>query len=140
MYIYDIQSVKQQLRVSAVSKIILLHSFPGCDITSRIAGIGQDKLLRLVSKLDEGISSVFYICESTKEEIRKSGERLFALLLNLPPEIETLDDAILRTFNTKVLKSSTAIECTTLPLTSAELLISIHIGSTIRYKTGMEIN
>ena len=117
--VYDIQSVKKQFGSRAVSKILLLHSFTGCDTTSRILGVGQDRLLKLEAKLDESVSSIFYDPDSAKEQIKVAGENIFALLLGLPMEQDTLDSARLKAFNTKVIKSSSVIECGTLPPTSA---------------------
>ena len=116
---YDIQSVKRQLGDSVVSIILLLHAFTGSDTTSRILGVGKDKLLKLHEKIDSSISEGFYSPHSSKECIKKAGERLISIILNIPLAVETLDDERLRLFHTMVVKNSKVIECSSLPPTSS---------------------
>ena len=117
--VYDIQSVKRQLGDSVVSIILLLHAFTGSDTTSRILGVGKDKLLKLHEKIDSSISEGFYSPHSSKECIKKAGERLISIILNIPLAVETLDDERLRLFHTMVVKNSKVIECSSLPPTSS---------------------
>ena len=116
---YDIKSVRNQLGPKATSAILLLHSFTGCDTTSRILGIGQDRLLKLVTKIDNQVISTFYAPDSSKDDVKIAGEKLFDLLLNLSANEETLDATRLNIFQSKVIKGSAVIECKSLPPTSA---------------------
>ena len=54
-----------------------------------------------------------------KERIKMAGEKIFAFLLGLPMEEDTLDSARLKAFNANVINSSSVIKCDTLPPTSA---------------------
>ena len=116
--IYDIQSVRSHLGVKGTSSILLLHSFSGCDTVSRIYGIGKSKLLNLRQKLSDTVVRTFYRSDSTKDQIKISGEKIFCLLLNLPSG-EGLDAARLRLFNSKLVKGNAALDSTSLPPTSA---------------------
>ena len=81
--IYDLKSGITSLGVKGASSILLLHSFTGCDTVSRIFGVGQGRLLNIRGKLT--IIQTFYSHDSTKEEIKSAGEKIFFLLLNLSP-------------------------------------------------------
>ena len=96
----------------------MLHSFTGCDTVSRIFGVGQGRLLNIRGKLTESIIQTFYSHDSTKEEIKSAGEKIFYLLLNLSPSDGNLDAARLWLFNAKVIKGCAAIDSTSLPPTS----------------------
>ena len=117
--VYDVNAVKNQLGHPVVSMILLIHAFTGCDTTSRILGIGKDKLQKLHAKIDETISVAFYSSTSSKESIKKGGEQLFLILLNIPMGSQTLDSARLTLFNTMVVKNSKVIDCSSLPPTSS---------------------
>ena len=69
--VYDIQSAKRQLGDSVVSMIILLYAFTGSDTTSRILGVGRDKLLKLHEKIDRSISEEFYSQILQKNVLKK---------------------------------------------------------------------
>ena len=60
-----------------MDKILLLYSFTGCDTTSRILGVGKEKLLKLASSLPMEVVSVFLSQTSTKEEVKHAGEKVF---------------------------------------------------------------
>ena len=75
--------------------------------------------LNIRGKLTESIIQTFYSHESTKEEIKSAGEKIFFLLLNLSPSDGNLDASRLRLFNAKVIKGCAAIDSTSLPPTSA---------------------
>ena len=115
----DLKSVITSLGVKGASSILLLHSFTGCDTVSRIFGVGQGRLLNIRGKLTESIIQTFNSHESTKEEIKSAGEKIFFLLLNISPSDGNLDAARLRLFNAKVIKGCAAIDSTSLPPTSA---------------------
>ena len=117
--IYDLKSVITSLRVKGASSILLLHSFTGCDTVSHIFGVGQGRLLNIRGKLTESIIQTFYSHDSTKEEIKSAGEKIFFLLLNLSHSDGNRDAARLWLFNAKVIKGCAAIDSTSLPPTSA---------------------
>ena len=125
--IYDLKYVITSLGVKGASSILLLHSFTGCDTVSRIFGVGQGRLLNIRGKLTESIIQTFYSHDSTKEQIKSAGEKIFFLLLNLSPSDGNLDTARLRLFNAKVIKGCAAIDSTSLTPTSAlqQLLMNI---------------
>ena len=91
--VYDLQSVKSQLGDATVSALFVLYAFTGCDTTSRIHGVGQDKLLKIRHKLDESVVSPFYNANATKDEIKQTGESIFIQLLGLSPNESSLDAA-----------------------------------------------
>ena len=119
--IYDLKSVITSIGIKGASSILQLHSFSftGCETLSRIFGVGQGRLLNIRGKLTESIIQTFYSHDSTKEEIKSVGEKIFFLLLNLSPSDGKLDAARLRLFNSKVIKGCAAIDSTSLPPTSA---------------------
>ena len=86
------------LGVKGASSILLLYSFTGCDTVSRIFGVGQGRLLNIRGKLTESIIQTFYSHDSTKEEIKSAGEKIFFLLLNLSASDGNLDAARLWLF------------------------------------------
>ena len=96
--IYDLKSVITSLGVKGASSILLLYSFTGCDTVSRIFGVGQGRLLNIRGKLTESIIQTFYSHDSTKEEIKSAGEKIFFLLLNLSASDGNLDAARLWLF------------------------------------------
>ena len=75
--------------------------------------------MNIRGKLTESIIQTFYSHDSTKEEIKSAGEKIFFLLLNLSPSDGNLDAARLRLFIAKVIKGCAAIDSTSLPPTSA---------------------
>ena len=83
--------------------ILLTHAFLGCDTTSRIYGIGKDKIIRS-TKLQEvcrDAADIFYSANATKEQVQEEGEMLLLNLLNRPT-MASLNEARGKIFMEKV--------------------------------------
>lgn len=79
--IYDIKELRNKLGQKIVNAIVLIHAFTGCDTTSRIHGIGKDKLFKVINNTDTNIIDTFYSRDSSVSQIKNAGERLFLLIL-----------------------------------------------------------
>ena len=97
--------------------MLLIHAFTGCDTTSRIYGVGKDKLFEMANNIVNGILEAFYAADSTANHIREVDEKLLLQLLTLTAP--TLDAARVITLEQRTLSLTSHIKCQQLPPTSS---------------------
>lgn len=98
---------------------LIVHAVAGCDITSRLFGIGKKVPLRKI-KSDEHFrkQAEMFSVVATTEEIHTPGEETVTCLYGGHPG-EGLDELRHRLFCEKVSKSTAAVQVHTLPPASA---------------------
>ena len=111
--VYNMEELRNKLGQRIVNGILLIHAFTGCDTTSRIHGIGKDKLLKIIDSIDSDIINAFYSMDSSASQVKDAGEQLLLLLLS--SNAMSLNDARLLVLEQKVLSSSIDIKCQQLP-------------------------
>lgn len=116
-YVYDIEGIRNILGQRVANSILLIHAFTGCDTTSRIFGVGKDRLLKILDSVGDDVINVFYSRDSTPSEVISAGENLMLLLLGMKGT--SLNSARLATLEQKIQSTSLDIKCTQLPPTSA---------------------
>ena len=115
-YIYDIEKIRSVLGRRHVNTILLCHAFTGSDTTSRIHGVGKDRLFRMIASIDESVIDAFYSANSTPATIKHVGEHLMLQLIS--SKSRSLDEARLTVLEQKSPSSSADIKCEQLPPTS----------------------
>ena len=115
-YIYDIEKIQSVLGRRHVNTILLCHAFTGLDTTSRIHGVGKDRLFRMIASIDESVIYALYLANSTPATIKHVGEHLMLQLIS--SKSRSLDEARLSVLEQKSQSSSADIKCEQLPPTS----------------------
>ena len=116
-HIYDTERIRNSFGHKIVNSILLTHAFTGCDTTSRIFGVGKDRLLKILDTVDSTIIDIFYSRDLTAQEVKYAGEQLFLLLLNCKA-YTSLDEARYKVLDQQIQSSSIDITCTQLPPSS----------------------
>ena len=115
-YIYDIEKIRSVLGRRHVNTILLCHALTGSDTTSRIHGVGKDRLFKMIASIDESVIDAFYSENSTPATIKHVGEHLMLQLIS--SKSRSLDEARLSVLEQKSQSSSADIKCEQLPPTS----------------------
>ena len=94
----------------------MCHAFTGSDTTSRIHGVGKDRLFRMIASIDESVIDAFYSANSPPATTKHVGEHLMLQLIS--SKSRSLDEARLSVLEQKSQSSSADIKCEQLPPTS----------------------
>ena len=116
-HVYDIEDVRNKLGQNTVNSILLAHAFTGCDTTSRIHGVGKDKLFKILNSVESGIVETFYTVNSSVPQVKAAGEQLFLQLIS--SSALSLDESRLAAIEQKASSSSSDIKCQQLPPTTS---------------------
>ena len=118
--IWCIRQSKQLLGPDVCDHIFFIHAILGCDVTSRLFGLGKGLAVKRI-KSDFQLcqqAKVFNQIGQAKEDIIVAGERALVSLYGGAKE-EGLDVLRYRRFCDKISKGSSHVEPRTLPSTSA---------------------
>ena len=124
--IWCVRQYKQLLGPDVCDHILFIHAIFGCDVTSRLFGLGKGLAVKR-------IKSDFQFCQQdkvfnqigqAKEDIIVAGERALVLLYGGAKE-EGLDVLRYRRFCDKISKGTSHVEPRTLPPTSAAAMYHI---------------
>ncbi len=138
--VWDIQAVKQQLGAEVCKHILFLHSFLGCDTTSRLHGLGKGNVLKKFREKRRfaELARVLHSQLSLKQNIIAAGEEALIILYNGKGE-KSLDSLRYRRYCDKVASSSCYVHPQTLPPTSsAAKYHSLRVYFQIRQWQGTE--
>ena len=119
---WSIKLSKKILGEELCNSILFLHSFLGCDTTSRVFGIGKGIAVKKFkdSQFLQDQASVFNSVETSVEEIAKAGENALVCLYNGKPH-EKLDELRYRKYCEKLASKKAQVQPQSLPPTSAAL-------------------
>ncbi|XP_069112197.1 uncharacterized protein [Argopecten irradians] len=121
--IWDIKLTKRVLGQQLSTVLPVIHSFTGCDTTSRIYGVGKAAALKKISSNPHLMSlfSVFLQHNVCKEELTRSGEEIIKALygsgIGSGQYIEDLDFLRFSRFVQKTATSTTCVNVQSLPPT-----------------------
>ena len=96
----DIEKIRSVLCRRHVNTILLCHAFTGSDTTSRIYGVGKDRLFKMIASIDESVIDAFYSSNSTPATIKHVGEHILMLQL-ISSKSRSLDEASLSVLEQK---------------------------------------
>ena len=105
---YNIENIRNKQGERIANSILLIHSFTGCDTTSRIFGVGKDRLIKTLDSVEDEIIDTFYSRDSSATEVKIAGERLLLFLLG--HRVASLDIARHSTLEQKIQSSSIDIK------------------------------
>ena len=95
----DIEKIRSVLGRRHINTILLCHAFTGSDTTSRIHGVGKDRLFKMIASIDESVIDAFYSSNSTPATIKHVGEHLMLQLIS--SKSRSLDEARLSVLEQK---------------------------------------
>ena len=121
--LWPIQEVQRSLGYEFCSFLLFIHSFSGCDTTSRPYGMGKASILAKVtsnSKLGE-CADIFTLPSSNKDQICEAGDLAMRLLTGGNSD-ESLAIQCYKDFRKRVLKGNTVMRAEVLPPTSGAIM------------------
>ena len=102
------------------NNILFIHSFLGCDTTSRIHGFGKGQLAKKIQSNEKlrNLASRFQDRNLTKDEVKKIGEESLLIMYNAKAILD-LNSLRYEKFMQKVSTKLTSVDPVSLPPTSA---------------------
>ena len=113
---WDILDLKSNMGSPLCSNILFIHSFPGCDTTSKIFGITKGRLLKKMSIRALSSAKVFCNENAAKQDIVDAGQTILLELYNRRG-VNCLDKLQCKTFMEKVESGRSGEELKNLPVT-----------------------
>ena len=119
---WAIKEVKGALGEKLCGNLLFLHSFLGCDTTSRVYGLGKGIVVKKFkeSQFFQLQASVFNDVDKSVKEIAKAGEEALVSLYNGKPG-QKLDDLRFQKYCEKVASRKAQLQPQNLPPTSAAI-------------------
>ena len=139
--IWNINQTKEQLGPIVCKHILFIHAVSGCDTTSRLFGIGKGQALKTYcsSELFQEQAHVFDTNDGNKEEIVSAGEK--AVICLYKSKNEGLDDLRHKKFCQKVATSSSPVQASSIPPTSAACHYhSLRVYHQVQQWKGQDLN
>lgn len=119
---FSIKAARSALGKVVCSNILFVHSFLGCDTTSRIFGIGKGSSLKHLNEnqvfCEQG--RIFQNPKSSKESVVRAGEKAMVSLFK-GRDAEDLDKLRYQRFKELMITSKKAVQPNMLPPTSAAM-------------------
>ena len=66
-----------------INTILLSHAFTGSDTTSRIHGVGKDRLFRTIASIDDSVIDAIYLANSTPATIKSAESYCSTSVINI---------------------------------------------------------
>lgn len=117
--VWDIKKSLQEIPKDLTKHILFLHSFTGCDSTSRIHNLGKATAVKKMSKPEiKIVAETFLKYNASHEEIANAGETAFLLFYN-SKNAKNLNELRVERFHEKVSSALVHVDSASLPPTVA---------------------